>query len=167
MGAVFDQVVLHQVDWPALRMGHPVRLSGTLCGISDRQELNRPFDSPPGLVENLGYLGRFCRPSQIPARMLLLRVDIINLNCSIERAVRRNGISAPPHLNQHLSTTDRGWPDGILHCLSLSAMRICSRVLCPHQSSVRTVCALGFTPVVRSEERRVGKECRSRWSPYH
>ena len=23
------------------------------------------------------------------------------------------------------------------------------------------------TPHVRSEERRVGKECRSRWSPYH
>ena len=22
-------------------------------------------------------------------------------------------------------------------------------------------------PVIRSEERRVGKECRSRWSPYH
>ena len=22
-------------------------------------------------------------------------------------------------------------------------------------------------PVLRSEERRVGKECRSRWSPYH
>src|SRR2546426_10060547 len=25
----------------------------------------------------------------------------------------------------------------------------------------------GFDPGVRSEERRVGKECRSRWSPYH
>ena len=25
---------------------------------------------------------------------------------------------------------------------------------------------IGFT-FVRSEERRVGKECRSRWSPYH
>ena len=25
-------------------------------------------------------------------------------------------------------------------------------------------CAVDFT---RSEERRVGKECRSRWSPYH
>ena len=24
-----------------------------------------------------------------------------------------------------------------------------------------------FKPMVRSEERRVGKECRSRWSPYH
>src|SRR3712207_9588981 len=23
------------------------------------------------------------------------------------------------------------------------------------------------TPTARSEERRVGKECRSRWSPYH
>ena len=26
---------------------------------------------------------------------------------------------------------------------------------------------LDYTPNVRSEERRVGKECRSRWSPYH
>ena len=24
-----------------------------------------------------------------------------------------------------------------------------------------------LVPVLRSEERRVGKECRSRWSPYH
>ena len=26
---------------------------------------------------------------------------------------------------------------------------------------------VGLRKVVRSEERRVGKECRSRWSPYH
>ena len=26
---------------------------------------------------------------------------------------------------------------------------------------------LGVTQLLRSEERRVGKECRSRWSPYH
>ena len=25
----------------------------------------------------------------------------------------------------------------------------------------------GWIPKERSEERRVGKECRSRWSPYH
>ena len=25
----------------------------------------------------------------------------------------------------------------------------------------------GKTTLIRSEERRVGKECRSRWSPYH
>ena len=27
--------------------------------------------------------------------------------------------------------------------------------------------AIGYMPDFRSEERRVGKECRSRWSPYH
>src|SRR5258708_40219300 len=27
--------------------------------------------------------------------------------------------------------------------------------------------AHGFDLLLRSEERRVGKECRSRWSPYH
>ena len=31
------------------------------------------------------------------------------------------------------------------------------------QDRVRT----GFLANLRSEERRVGKECRSRWSPYH
>src|SRR2546425_1198721 len=30
-----------------------------------------------------------------------------------------------------------------------------------------TEAGMQLTPVVRSEERRVGKECRSRWSPYH
>ena len=29
------------------------------------------------------------------------------------------------------------------------------------------VFAVLLTLVCRSEERRVGKECRSRWSPYH
>jgi len=31
----------------------------------------------------------------------------------------------------------------------------------------RTLYAVLARPVRRSEERRVGKECRSRWSPYH
>ena len=26
---------------------------------------------------------------------------------------------------------------------------------------------IGIALILRSEERRVGKECRSRWSPYH
>ena len=33
--------------------------------------------------------------------------------------------------------------------------------------SVQGVVNVGGGGVVRSEERRVGKECRSRWSPYH
>ena len=31
----------------------------------------------------------------------------------------------------------------------------------------RAAIARSFSRVSRSEERRVGKECRSRWSPYH
>ena len=34
----------------------------------------------------------------------------------------------------------------------------------PHQTFVKAAYARS---IVRSEERRVGKECRSRWSPYH
>ena len=30
-----------------------------------------------------------------------------------------------------------------------------------------TINAHSYTLITRSEERRVGKECRSRWSPYH
>src|SRR2546427_6593769 len=33
--------------------------------------------------------------------------------------------------------------------------------------AARILEACGLVPGNRSEERRVGKECRSRWSPYH
>ena len=36
----------------------------------------------------------------------------------------------------------------------------------PDIMQVRSICKLA-TVECRSEERRVGKECRSRWSPYH
>src|SRR5256885_12571430 len=34
-------------------------------------------------------------------------------------------------------------------------------------SALSAVVAPAFPRALRSEERRVGKECRSRWSPYH
>src|SRR5256885_2962142 len=38
----------------------------------------------------------------------------------------------------------------------------------PVQAIDPLYCTEGLSPgVARSEERRVGKECRSRWSPYH
>src|ERR1043165_3163427 len=35
-----------------------------------------------------------------------------------------------------------------------------------HRGLFRLIDQLGISAIVRSEERRVGKECRSRWSPY-
>src|SRR3712207_9486585 len=40
-------------------------------------------------------------------------------------------------------------------------------VLWPVLKRVNEILALGYVTARRSEERRVGKECRSRWSPYH
>ena len=36
-----------------------------------------------------------------------------------------------------------------------------------HFTATTTPCKKVFFLNIRSEERRVGKECRSRWSPYH
>ena len=36
-----------------------------------------------------------------------------------------------------------------------------------HKQAILSAKSWGMNTVLRSEERRVGKECRSRWSPYH
>ena len=41
------------------------------------------------------------------------------------------------------------------------------RYVCEHTKKKYVVLAPTGIAAIRSEERRVGKECRSRWSPYH
>src|SRR5690242_21305727 len=53
------------------------------------------------------------------------------------------------------------WLLGVLTVLVVTGLSAAGLVASRH--SVRRV----FGPPPRSEERRVGKECRSRWSPYH
>ena len=63
----------------------------------------------------------------------------------------------------------------MLHGVLLIALFSCAAFYIGEMSFVRS---LSFSPMIvgiilgmlyanRSEERRVGKECRSRWSPYH
>src|SRR2546430_15991190 len=42
-----------------------------------------------------------------------------------------------------------------------------NNVACIAMDNMPEMGAMGIHYVKRSEERRVGKECRSRWSPYH
>src|SRR3712207_6979854 len=42
-----------------------------------------------------------------------------------------------------------------------------SLAMISNTSLPRSEILVAFMQTVRSEERRVGKECRSRWSPYH
>src|SRR2546430_13558399 len=65
--------------------------------------------------------------------------------------------------------------------LPLEASRLVSSSFCNQDSSIQASCESSWrsrqsrcvkvtracAPPARSEERRVGKECRSRWSPYH
>ena len=41
------------------------------------------------------------------------------------------------------------------------------KVIAPVITPVKSVNPVVVENISRSEERRVGKECRSRWSPYH
>src|SRR2546425_9456714 len=53
--------------------------------------------------------------------------------------------------------------------LPASPKYVIDRVIGQHRPELLLPLAVaaGVATLVRSEERRVGKECRSRWSPYH
>ena len=57
-------------------------------------------------------------------------------------------------------------PECINEC---SGIRIFGRTIKSFvfSTDVATIASVNADAVIRSEERRVGKECRSRWSPYH
>src|SRR2546430_6951323 len=59
----------------------------------------------------------------------------------------------------------RGSSRGLLFLLAVAVLCVVGLLLavCACQLLIQGVQPVGF----RSEERRVGKECRSRWSPYH
>src|SRR2546429_111075 len=82
--------------------------------------------------------------------------DFVETRCELRCAF----IALPPHLAvARFIGRDVGLEPGKIVCLAA-----------PRQSGEDVVDAekqLPLRQVHRSEERRVGKECRSRWSPYH
>ena len=105
--------------------------------------------------ENDYDLDRYTQLEEISIRMLSLISGLSNETIQVETP-ERNGYRTPKVDVRCVIFNDK---DEIL----LVKERIDSRWSLPGGW-----CDVGYTPTeVRSEERRVGKECRSRWSPYH
>ena len=66
--------------------------------------------------------------------------------------------------SDHLSKSLSAKPTTEEHFAELRANEFMGSLLVPRQ---RIIAAVEELAQLRSEERRVGKECRSRWSPYH
>src|SRR5260221_10676677 len=77
--------------------------------------------------------------------------DVCSSDLAFEMPLTRNGICLPSH-RHYESVAFRRQQVG---------HSIVWREMVTHR------CDLSHLPMPRSEERRVGKECRSRWSPYH
>ena len=59
---------------------------------------------------------------------------------------------------------DGGWQCSFCERVNANYVGSCA---CGHNKKDSDLNRLGLYEEYRSEERRVGKECRSRWSPYH
>ena len=53
------------------------------------------------------------------------------------------------------------------NAIKMTSIEIAELVESRHSNVKVSIDRLVKRGVIRSEERRVGKECRSRWSPYH
>src|SRR5262245_66540117 len=73
--------------------------------------------------------------------------------------------------SRHSTTEPAILNEACTHSPSLTRLSVCrlneENVVYPPQRPTITNCRAVVPTKMRSEERRVGKECRSRWSPKH
>ncbi len=71
---------------------------------------------------------------------------------------------APPNFNTVSEVIDESQIDNIIERYKKNGELLVNSV---SQNGNYEIIVEGTLPVFEIEERRVGKECRSRWSPYH
>src|SRR3989449_1555309 len=127
------------------------RLPARNCSPEKKLPRNNPC-AKKSLHRNRGLfpIGRSGSPSQQRKR----RVKSWGLRSSSSRFTM---LELPPHLRRHCSVKRCRVPP----CAEVAIPGFCATRFSPTKG------CFGEPPPSRSEERRVGKECRSRWSPYH
>src|SRR5215467_13178501 len=76
------------------------------------------------------------------------------------KAPKLKALAADPRVA--LTIDDTAWPPGVLLVRGRAGIELLDDVGPEYEQAATRY----FGPEHRSEERRVGKECRSRWSPY-
>src|ERR1043166_5434114 len=99
---------------------------------------------------------------------MLLRVEIIQQPLGVNRAARPRDAKQDSHDCPDTLTAPRpicSWRQYAL--LDFIEARCCGTMSGREQPACGSPLTKCRYRAFRSEERRVGKECRSRWSPYH
>src|SRR6267143_1647587 len=143
------------------------------------------LERPESLVDAGKFFGhRFSQPNVLPAaldrnakrRILAVRLCVVALERDAHRLQRDQRLTTARVIlinwnlqvrtGKHLQRGDRDLMINALPASWHGALRRCRRIVGFPLAGTQTI-ATYRDPIRRSEERRVGKECRSRWSPYH
>ena len=95
--------------------------------------------------------------------------ELDETDMKIIHALRKNGRISMTELGKEVFMTSQAVKNRIARLQDLGVVeRYTVNVNCPlFGYTIHCVFELVTDEKTRSEERRVGKECRSRWSPYH
>ena len=147
-------------------------------------------DAQANLTMSLGYP----RPDDLPISLATIMQDIIDDNpIDVQKGILHHGegvdllpsnielsglevrlinaISRERVLKTCMNEVKKNYDYVLIDCmpslgmLTINALAAADSVIIPTQPHYLS--AKGLELLLRSEERRVGKECRSRWSPYH
>src|SRR5258705_2902221 len=96
-----------------------------------------------------------------PAARLVGRAQWMTLPTDVEQSPPRSALGLP-------GLTETGSVSAWSRVASSAGLRLVTVIeYVPPGPPASTATRPSFLTTMRSEERRVGKECRSRWSPYH
>ena len=164
--------------------------AGRVCLTTDTYVVE-PLEFPGGDIGTLAVCGTVNDLAVAGAEPVALSMGLVlteGLEIAVLRRVLASAGDAARAAGVTVATGDTkvvertGQPGMIVNTAGVGAMRpgatlgfgrvaagdavILSGPLGQHALAVMC-CRKGLTVAARSEERRVGKECRSRWSPYH